>query len=189
MKSSYNKTARSNHNQQDLIYRAGTPAGYKKAIVYYQSQPDEIGALLQLFYKSPVRLSHAAGKVLGGLAIETPELIKKHLTVVIRSLQTTLPPGTLRNVIRILQFIEIPKVHTGTVYERCFELISLPETPNATRVFALTVCSNIALKYPEMIPEVISIIEQLQPYGTPAFLSRSRKIMHQLKSLRSVLPS
>ena len=82
-----------------------------------------------------------------------------------------------RNVVRILQFVEIPRTLQGIVANLCFELISSTDESIAARTFSMTVLANIAQDEPGLKKELEIIVRQMLPYATPAFRARARMVL------------
>ena len=84
-----------------------------------------------------------------------------------------------RNIMRLLQDIEIPKPLYGTLTDKCFALLDPKETI-AVRVFSMTVLANIAKQEPDLKKELRIVIEDQLPYGSAGFLSRARKVLKEI---------
>lgn len=88
--------------------------------------------------------------------------------------------AVIRNVVRMLQFVEIPKKFHGRAMDLCFNFISTHDTPVAVKAFSLTVLENLAAKYQEIKPELKLVIEERWEHETAAFRSRAGKILKKL---------
>lgn len=88
-----------------------------------------------------------------------------------------------RNIVRILQLIEIPKDLQGRVFNCCQELMMKPTEAIAVRVFSMTVCTNIALENSGLIPEMeLCIQEVLREESVSAGTkNRGEKLLKQLR--------
>lgn len=64
----------------------------------------------------------------------------------------------------------------------CFNYIPNPDEAIAVKAFSLTVLENLSKQYPEILPELKTIIEDRREYETAAFKSREKKIL--AKSLK-----
>ncbi len=84
---------------------------------------------------------------------------------------------------RLLQFIEIPRSLQGLAVEICFTFLQDTKEPVAIRVFAMTVLTQLSKVSPELKNELIPIIEDQLPYGSPAFISRGRKALKELRRI------
>ena len=82
-----------------------------------------------------------------------------------------------RNVVRLLQYIEIPKRLVGRVYAHCVDLIDDAYQPVAVRAFALTVAARIAKSEPDLLNELRLIVSKHLPHTTVAFQKRAREIL------------
>jgi hypothetical protein len=88
--------------------------------------------------------------------------------------------AVIRNTVRLLQDVSIPKKHQGRVMNSCFDFIQSPETPIAVKAFSLTILSHLSADYPEIAGELKLIIDDQWEQATPAFRSRAKKILKQL---------
>lgn len=140
--------------------------------------------LMDLFLKGEYRITQRAAWIVGHCADEHIELILSYLNKMIdRMLEPDVHDAVKRNVVRILQDIEIPRRLTGKVATICFELLASPKEPVAVRVFSMTVLANIARQEPELKNEIRLIIEQHMPTGSAGFRSRGMKVLRQLERL------
>jgi hypothetical protein len=85
--------------------------------------------------------------------------------------------AVIRNTLRLLQDVDIPKRYHGRVMSTCFDFIQSVETPIAVKAFSLTVLANLSSLYPEIRGELKLIIEEQWEHATPAFRSRAKKIL------------
>jgi hypothetical protein len=63
----------------------------------------------------------------------------------------------------------------------CFDYIISPKEKPAVKAFSLTVLQNLSRQYPEIKNELRTIIETQWDNESPAFRSRARKILKELK--------
>ncbi len=137
--------------------------------------------LMELFLKGEYRVTQWAAWLVSHVADRHPELLTPYLD---KMLKRMIEPGVhvavKRNVIRILQFIELPRSLYGKVATICFDFLESNE-PIAVRVFSMTVLVNIAEHEPDLKKELRLIIEQRMPWEGPAFQSRAKKILKQLR--------
>jgi len=100
-----------------------------------------------------------------------------------RMLQPGVHDAVKRNVLRILQDVEIPTRLAGKIATICFDLLGSAKEPIAVKVFAMTVLANIAQREPDLKREITILIEQQMPTGSAGFRSRGRKILKRLEQL------
>ncbi|CAN5372754.1 hypothetical protein BH23BAC1_BH23BAC1_12370 [soil metagenome] len=85
-----------------------------------------------------------------------------------------------RNILRILQFIEIPDNLLGLAADVTFETMSSGKEPVANKTFAMSVLYNISKKEPDLKRELKILIEDRMPYESAAFTSRGKKFLNEL---------
>ena len=69
----------------------------------------------------------------------------------------------------------------GTLISVCFDLLLSSDEKVAVKVHALKTIANIAKDYPEIIPELKSVVEDQLPKSSAAFHARARMIMKKFK--------
>lgn len=160
--------------------------GHSKAITdqiisYVGSNQTRFNSLITIFLEGPYRITQRAAWPLSFCVINQPSLIDRHYGSILKMLtKKGIHDAVKRNIMRSLQFVEIPAKHQGKVIEHCFNLMDAKE-PIAVRVFAMTVLANLSKLHPDLKKELKLVIEDQLPYGTAAYLSRSKKILRQLE--------
>lgn len=153
-----------------------------KIVEYIGNDPKKFSELVNVFLEGPYRVTQRIAWPLSFCVEENTTLIHPHLRQILNFVQQ---PGVhvsvKRNVIRLLQFIDVPKRHQGTVADICFKFFNDADEPIAVRVFSMTVLANLAKEIPELKNELIPTIEDQLPYGSPGFVSRGRKVLKKLK--------
>jgi hypothetical protein len=157
----------------------------KKLAQYASSHPHRFAELVQLFLQGPYRLTQrAAGPLL--MCIQyNPGLALPHLRTFIK--QVGMPgqhDSIKRNLLRVLQHIDLPAGLQGMAADTAFRLLTNRSEAVAIRVFAMTVLARIAQQQPELARELCTLIEDELPYGTAAFVSRGSKTLKLLRGIR-----
>lgn len=151
-----------------------------------QSRMDE---LVKHFLQGEYRVTQRAGWPMSYIARRHPSLIKKHLPKLIQNLSNPgLHNAVIRNTIRLLQDVPIPKSLHGKVMDICFRYIEDPQQPVAIKAFALTVVTRLAETYPEIITEVRLMIEDQLPHQTAAFVSRAKRAVKSFDKIEKRKP-
>jgi len=109
-----------------------------------------------------------------------PKLIFKHFGKLVKHMQDPQAHVAVkRNSMRLLQNVEIPEKFQGEIMNLCFEYITRINEAAAVKAFALTVLENLCKIYPEIKPEIITIIETQWEFEGPAFRARARRIINR----------
>jgi hypothetical protein len=153
-------------------------------VKYIGNDQERFSMLVDAFLNSEYRITQRAAWPLSYSVKNHPELIKPHLRKIIHNLKKPkIHDAVKRNTVRFLQFIEIPKPLHGITLDNCFKLLLDKKEPVAIKVFSMTVLANLTLDYPELKNELITIIEDQMPYGSPGFVSRGKKTLKQLRKI------
>ncbi|MEO8573798.1 MAG: hypothetical protein ABI481_07495, partial [Pyrinomonadaceae bacterium] len=86
-----------------------------------------------------------------------------------------------RNILRMFQFVEIPKRWGGKLYDMCAQFLDDADRPVGVRVFALTIAAKIADGEAALISELTAIAEKHIPHTTIALRSRARRVLRDKK--------
>jgi hypothetical protein len=135
---------------------------------------------MRLFFIGEYRLTQRTAWPMSYCVIANPELIKPYYPKLIKLLkQPEVPDAVSRNIVRMLQEVEIPEKHRGEIMTICFDFVANPGSPTAVKAFSLTILKNLAAIYPEIIPELKLIVQQRWEQETPAFRQRAKWILQK----------
>lgn len=139
-----------------------------------------VGQLLEVLYDSDMRLRQKVSWPLLIISEKYGALLEPYIDDMIAALEAADHDSLLRNIFRVWQPLHFDDEHSGKVYDIAFEYFSNPENAIAVRVFAMSVCANIAVGYPELAQELIVVIEEGLPHGSAGYISRARKELKRL---------
>ena len=149
-----------------------------KIVRYVGNDPERFAELMGLFLKGEYRVAQRAAWPMSYCVHNYPELLAPWFKQILPLLQK---PGVhdavVRNIVRMLQFVTIPKRYHGQVMNACFDFIASNNIPVAIKAFSLTVLENLSKEYPDIKAELKLIIEERWPHETAAFRSRAKKIL------------
>ncbi|MCO6500514.1 MAG: hypothetical protein J5I47_09085 [Vicingus serpentipes] len=145
--------------------------------------PKKMDDLMQFFLEGPVEITQRAAWAMSVTAEKHPELLINYYPLFIKLLNQSNKHNAInRNIVRALQYADIPKKYQGQVLDACFKLLNSSVEPVAVKVFCMTVIYNLSKKYPDIIPELKASIEALLPDGSAGIKSRGNKILKKLNS-------
>jgi hypothetical protein len=138
--------------------------------------------LVQLFLHDEYRVVQRAAWVLSVVVEKHYHMAEPHLPAMVKRMTDPgIPVAVKRNVVRILQFIDVPEALHGDVMNMCFELLGDPQETIAVRAFSMTVLANLAKHYPDIKQELRAIIEDaLEQDPSPGFKNRAHKTLAAL---------
>jgi hypothetical protein len=149
------------------------------AIVEYIGDDDRRFAdLMKIFFAGEYRLTQRAAGTMNYCAERRPELIRPYLPKLLDCLKRDdAHDAVKRNVVRMLQYVEIPPRLAGKIYSHCVDLVDDAYEPVAVRAFALTVAARIAKSEPDLMNELRLIVLKHLPHATAAFQKRAREVL------------
>jgi hypothetical protein len=161
-----------------------------RIVRYIGSDKDRFAVLIGLFFEGEYRITQRAAWPLSYCVRACPGLIRPYFKQLLDNLQRpAIHVAVVRNTVRLLQDVEIPKKFQGRVMNICFDLIQDPETPVAIKAFSLTILSHLTGDYPEIGGELKLIIEDQWEHSTPAFRSRAKAALKAMEKPAKSSPS
>ena len=153
-----------------------------RIIAYIGKDKDRFAELLGLFFTGDYRIAQRAAWPMSFCVRDHPELITPYYKKLLDNLdRKDIHAAVVRNTIRLLQDVDIPKKYHGRVMNKCFDLVQSPDSPIAIKAFSLTVLSNLSTDYPEIASELRLIIEDQWDQATPAFRSRAKRVLKKME--------
>ncbi len=157
-----------------------------KIVNYIGSDPEKFSELMSIFFEGNYRLTQRASWSLNYCAEFHPELIKPYLAKLIDQLTDREGHSAVRrNIVRLLQNVEIPAKFAGKLFSICIDLLDDPNEPVAVRVFAMSVAAKIANGQKDLLNEIRLITEKHIPHSTAAFRARARSVFKSGKKRKS----
>jgi len=148
--------------------------------------PKKFGELMKIFFAGEYRPAQRAAYVFMFSVEKHPGLVKPYLKKLVAQLQCgNVHDAIKRNVVRFLQFIEIPKNLEGKIYSHCIDLIDNPQEPVAVRAFALTVATRIGKHEPALVEELCLTIDKHLQHTSVAFRQRAKEILRCRKQMNA----
>ncbi len=142
------------------------------------SNADKLTEIIELFNHNNQHISNYAGWIISYIGEENPELLKKHLPLIIQKLESKEnSQAMVRNIFRTLQFVEIPKKQEGFVLTKGFEFLNNNNSSIAVKVFSMSVLFNFSKKYPEIQNELKLSLENQMEHASAGFKCRATKIL------------
>lgn len=163
--------------RQALI--AGHSRQSTMAIVeFIGDDPKRFAELMKLFFEGDYRLTQRAAWPMNYCAERHSNLIQPYLPKLLDCLdRKDMHDAIRRNVMRLLQSVEIPKRLAGRIYDHSIGFLDDPDQPIAVRVFAMSVAARIAKPEPDLRNELRLIILKHLPHSTAAFRARAKQVL------------
>lgn len=147
-------------------------------VEFIGDDPKRFAELMKLFFAGEYRLTQRAAWPMNYCAQRHPKLILPYLPKLLDCLEREdRHTAVKRNILRLLQYIEIPKRLAGRVYAHSIDLLDDVYQPIAVRVFAMSVAAGIAKTEPDLLNELRLVVSKHLPHSSAAFKARARGIL------------
>ena len=172
-------------NLREAILQEHSKTQCTKIVDWVGDSQQRFNQLFQLFLQDEYRVVQRAAWPVSYCVEAHPEFIRHNFDKLLNNLQrSNQHVAVKRNTIRLLQYVQIPKKFQGKVMNICFEYLESPDTPVAIKAFSLTVLANLSTQYPDIIPELRLIIEDLLPNQTAAFSNRANHLLRSWEKMQ-----
>lgn len=140
--------------------------------------------LMQIFSENDYRIIQRASWPMSIVIEKHPSFIKPWYPKLIEWLQNpNFHIAVKRNIVRLLQNVDIPDNYIGQIIELCFGYLRNEKEAIAVQAFAMQVIMNATKKFPELGFELRECIMHLMPNGSAGIRNRGQKIIHQLNAI------
>lgn len=142
--------------------------------------------LLTLALDKDVLLSSRAMWVLGHCSdIDYIRIKPFHIKLINNLKNKNLHNGVIRNTLRLFQKYSVPKKLESFLLDKCFEYVKNPSQAIAIRVFAMTVIFNISKSYPELLNELLIVLNHLRlTENGPGIISRVNNTIKEINKCK-----
>ncbi len=140
--------------------------------------------LIELFLHGEYVVTQRSAWIVGECYEQTPELLTPWLPALLKKMQEPdVHDAVKRNIVRILQSINIPKNLLGTVVSLCFDYINSYDTPIAVKAFSMTVLANAVEREPALKNELAVSLKLLLESPSGGIRARARMMSVRLEKL------
>lgn len=164
-------------NLRALLQQSNSKAMCETVVKWVGSSPARFAQLLSFINDKDKMLSQRAAYPMSYAIENNPAFIIPHYDILIKRMKEPgLHDAIRRNIIRALQYVDIPEKWQGVVMDSCFQFLTDPGEKPAVKASCITVLGRMAKQFPEIIPEIKVILEERWDLETAAFRARARKV-------------
>lgn len=165
-------------NIRDALLEVHSKEQATKIADYVDNDPERFAELIKQLLGPVYRVSQRAAWPVSFCIERNPQLVKPYFNVLIKQLERDdVHVAVRRNVVRLLQFVEIPRRYQGRLFDACYNLLDDPSEPIAVRAFSMTVAAKLAENEPELLDELRLVAAKYPQAATAGFRSRARRVL------------
>lgn len=145
--------------------------------------PAMVSRLVELSFSGDRKLAFHSSWVLTKISDMQPEAVFPYLREMILSLNKLENESAVRSFLRIISFSEPDQIDEdlhGILTDYCFEALRSGTTAIAVKVYSMEILGKLALKYPELINELASVIAIVETDGSAGIAARGRILIRKL---------
>ena len=150
---------------------------------YIGSDTIRFKELMELVFSKDVIVTQRAAWVMCLCFEKHSSLVHPYLKKMIYTLEKEVHDSVKRNMLKILQTVDIPISLLGKTADSCFKLLAKSSEAIAIKVFAMTVLLAIVRKETTLKNELRISIEDQLPYASAGFISRGKKVLKSLEKI------
>lgn len=142
--------------------------------------------LFDLFLGGEYRVGQRASWAISHSVEAHPELLETmHYQHLHKALDAPAHISVRRNILRFLQFVDIPEQWQGHIYDRAMHYFMRSKEPVAVRVFSMQLLYDIGSQIPELNSELIELLNDIKDHDRAGIRSRARRLLKQLNNQNS----
>lgn len=146
------------------------------------ARPDYLNLLTEIALKSDHPKSWRAAWILDKIHEKNKNLVVPFIPAIINQLKVEKNEGKKRHLLKLISLNEIPENEKSYLIDFCIAIFTSAKDPIAVRVHAMQILFEISQTIPEIIPEILAIIEQqLEEHPSAGLESRGNKIVKKLR--------
>ena len=169
----------------EIIKQGNSKPTIDKIIDYVGVDAFRLEELINYFLGDDMRVSQISSWAVGQIGEKQPQLFSPYHEQFIGQLRKQHPHNAIkRNIVRLYQFVEVPEEFEGRLYEIALYLMLDSNEPIAVKAFSMGISERIALKYPDLIPELIQAVESVMRHASSGLKNRGK---HALNTLQKAL--
>ncbi len=172
-----------NANLREMILEEHSRAQKQKIVGWINNDPERIALLFAIFFHDEHIVAQRAAWVVSELAASGPQLLRDYVPQLVRYLGDTQQHNAVRrNILKALQYMELPEITHAALLNTCFQYVADPKEYAAVRAFSLTILARMSRCYPDIKQELLLILEDmLLLEHKPSFRSRAKAVLRELK--------
>ncbi|MBK3518090.1 hypothetical protein [Carboxylicivirga marina] len=147
---------------------------------FYQSS-EKIKLLLELNEHPKNKIAWRTAYLLDLSHDLNQNVLDEHLELIMQRTPKLTNQSIKRHYMRILSQHDLSEMADGNFLDCCFESLQTEETPIAVKAHCMQIIYDLTKPYPELIPELKAVLENLLPYGSKGEINRARKILSKIK--------
>ena len=144
---------------------------------------EKLEEIVALFLGDDKRVVQRAAAIIMTLADIESQLFAPYMHRLVMHLHHNPTETQKRNIVRIVDFVEVPTNLEVEVMNFCFQYLENPKESIAVRAFSMRVLGKLYTKYPEIKEELKTLVEMnLEQNPSPGIINCGNKILKKINA-------
>lgn len=140
-------------------------------------------SFLDIFLHGEYRVAQLSAHTLSFVAEKYPRLVEQNIRPIVKRLYNdNIHTAVKRNVVRILQFLKIPKSIHAEVINLCMAYLADPNETIAVRCFSMNVLASFLKQYPEIKSEFKAVLSSRFNDTKGGLKVRVREVLKEIEA-------
>ncbi len=158
--------------------------GFKEFARQVSESESDIKILFELNDSADEKIAWRSAYIIDMVHDYKKEAILPYLTRIAEKAPHVKNHSIKRHYCRILAQHDLSELASGSLLDSCFEWLQMQEIPIAVKAHCMMILYNLCEEYPELIPELKAVLENLIPYGSKGEVNRAKSILKQLNKIQ-----
>jgi hypothetical protein len=174
-------------NLREALLAEHSKALTMRIVAYIGNDEKRFAELMYLFLNDVPRITQRSAWAVSYVAEKSPHLIEPYLVSMLQILsKNKVHDAIARNTVRALK--EIPNLENqsdevvGLLVDVCFRYLEDPSVAVAIKAFSMIILDRLCVREPDLLNEMLPLIEDQLPHATPAFKGIGTKILKKWQS-------
>jgi hypothetical protein len=146
------------------------------------TSPEDIQTLYLLNKDKDAKIAWRSAYLLDLCHDEDPTILNEYLEDIIRQIPNLQNDSIKRHYCRIISQHDLKDLADGYLIDTLFTWLQILETPIAVKAHCMQILFDLTLHYPDLVPELKTVLENLLPYGSKGEINRAKRILKELNN-------
>ncbi|WP_430816005.1 hypothetical protein [Carboxylicivirga sp. RSCT41] len=165
----------------DYVNGEWSSDNFKELANELHHSPQDISILFELNEHSDPKIAWRSAYLLDLAHDIKQDILNDYLELIMERTPKLNNQSIKRHYLRILSQHDLAEIADGQLLDCCFEWLQTEETPIAVKAHCMQIIYDLSVPYPELIPELKAVLENLLPYGSKGEVNRAKKILNLIK--------
>jgi len=168
---------------EELIMAEWISGGLKTAAKEIAQSATDIAILFKLNQHKKHQIAWRSAYLLDLAHDVNNNILDDYLKEIINLTPQLTNSSIKRHYLRILTQHDLSELADGNLLDCCIKWLQNEETPIAVKAHCMLILFNLTKPYPELIPELKAVLENLLPYGSKGEVNRAKRLLKELNKV------